>query len=428
LHIALANATLDPMPSDANSKTPPIGRAGKPAVPIKVCVADDDSTSRIMLRLILEKWGYQVVLCSDGHQAFTALSAPDGPRLALLDWMMPGMDGVQTCRRIREEFCNRNYYMILVTARAEDTDVISALRSGADDYVSKPFSPTILQARMEVGIRTLEMQRTISEYATRMQQLADSRAAQLVHADRMASLGLLSASVAHEINNPASFLAVNVQTIQDLWPSVAASLGTSPSESEKSRAAALAEEMPSILREMEDGLSRIRMITSELRSFSRTGQGSTTPLDLGESLRKALRICSIRLNGKVQVRTDLPDDLPKVVADATKLEQVFVNLVMNAADAMDESAERDLSITTIKTNSVIEMRFQDSGPGVPDDKAESLFQPFFTTKAAGKGTGLGLYISRGIIEEFGGTLLLEPPTSRGASFLVTLPFVAEVTP
>lgn len=416
------------MSSDAHSIATAPGRAGKAALPAKICVADDDSTSRIMLRLILEKWGYQVVLCSDGREAFEVMSAPDGPRLALLDWMMPGMDGVQTCRRLREELPCINYYIILVTARAEDTDVISALRSGADDYVSKPFSPTILQARMEVGIRTLEMQRTISEYATRMQQLAASRAAQLVHADRMASLGLLSASVAHEINNPASFLAVNVQTIQDLWPAVVSSLGTAPSETDKARAAALAEEMPSILREMEDGLSRIRQITSELRCFSRTGQGVVAPLDLGESLRKALRICSIRLNGKIDVAADVPASLPKVSADATKLEQVFVNLVMNAADAMEDSPRRVLSIAATMTNSVIELRFQDSGHGVPPDKAASLFQPFFTTKPAGKGTGLGLYISRGIVEEFGGTLFFESSTTRGASFVVTLPYIDEVTP
>jgi two-component system, NtrC family, sensor kinase len=416
------------MSSDAPSIAAVPGRAAKAAVPARICVADDDSTSRTMLRLILEKWGYQVVSCADGREAFEALSAPDGPRLALLDWMMPGMDGVQTCRRLREEFPCINYYIILVTARAEDTDVISALRSGADDYVSKPFSPTILQARMEVGIRTLEMQRTIGEYATRMQQLADSRAAQLVHADRMASLGLLSASVAHEINNPASFLAVNVRTLQDLWPSAAACLGPAPSGSDKSRAAALAEEMPSILREMEDGLSRIRMITAELRSFSRTGQGSRAPLDLAKSLRTALRICSIRFNGKVQVSLDLPDHLPRILADATKLEQVFVNLAMNAADAMEDAPRRDLSIATTTTGTAIEIRFRDSGPGVPADKVPSLFQPFFTTKAVGKGTGLGLYISRGIVEEFGGTLVLEPSTPPGASFLVTLPFVAEVTP
>ena len=381
-----------------------------------------------MLRLILEKWGYQVVLCADGREAFEILSAPDGPRLALLDWMMPGLDGVQTCRRLREELPCINYYIILVTARAEDADVISALRSGADDYVSKPFSPTILQARMEVGIRTLEMHRTIGEYATRMQQLAASRAAQLVHADRMASLGLLSASVAHEINNPASFLSVNVRTIQDLWPAVASSLGSSPSETDKVRAAALAEEMPSILREMDDGLSRIRQITSELRCFSRTGQGTPAEIDLGTSLHKALRICSIRLDGTVQVAIDLPDGLPKVLADATKLEQVFVNLVMNAADAMEDSPRRELSISAFMTDSVITVRFQDTGPGIPSDKAASLFQPFFTTKPAGKGTGLGLYISRGIVEEFGGALRLEPTTTRGASFVVTLPPVAEVTP
>lgn len=416
------------MSSEANSIAHAPGRAGKAPFPAKICVADDDSTSRTMLRLILEKWGYQVVLCADGREAFEILSAPDGPRLALLDWMMPSLDGVQTCRRLREELPCINYYIILVTARAEDADVISALRSGADDYVSKPFSPTILQARMEVGIRTLEMHRTIGEYATRMQQLAASRAAQLVHADRMASLGLLSASVAHEINNPASFLSVNVRTIQDLWPAVASSLGSSPSETDKVRAAALAEEMPSILREMDDGLSRIRQITSELRCFSRTGQGTPAEIDLGTSLHKALRICSIRLDGTVQVAIDLPDGLPKVLADATKLEQVFVNLVMNAADAMEDSPRRDLSISAFMTDSVITVRFQDTGPGIPSDKAASLFQPFFTTKPAGKGTGLGLYISRGIVEEFGGALRLEPTTTRGASFVVTLPPVAEVIP
>jgi len=415
------------MPSDANSNTTIPGRAGKPAVPTKICIADDDSTIRIMLRMILEKWGYKVVVCSDGQEAFNALSDPEGPRIALLDWMMPGMDGVQTCRRLREEFPSRNYYLLLVTARTEDTDVISALRSGADDFVTKPFSPVVLQARIEVGCRTLEMQKTIADYANRMQQLADSRAAQLVHADRMVSLGLLSASVAHEINNPASFLAVNVQTIQDLWPSVVESLGASPSDSARKRANALASEMPSILHEMQDGLSRIRQITSELRSFSRTGQNTSGPVDIVESVGKALRMCSIRLKDKVEVETSLPEAKPIVVADSTKLEQVFVNLAMNAADAMEECAVRKLSISTSLTDSVIEIAFQDSGPGVPPDKAESLFQPFFTTKAVGKGTGLGLYISRGIIEEFAGTLCLaESPA--GARFVIRLPLAKEIAP
>jgi C4-dicarboxylate-specific signal transduction histidine kinase len=415
------------MPSDAISSTTVSGRAGKSSNPTKICIADDDSTIRTMLRMILEKWGYKVVVCSDGQEAFNALSDPEGPRLALLDWMMPGMDGVQTCRRLREEFPSRNYYLLLVTARTEDTDVISALRSGADDFVSKPFSPVVLQARIEVGCRTLEMQKTIADYASRMQQLADSRAAQLVHADRMVSLGLLSASVAHEINNPASFLAVNVQTIQDLWPSVVESLGESPTESGRKRAAALAAEMPSILHEMQDGLSRIRQITSELRSFSRTGQNSTGRVDVVESVGKALRMCSIRLKDKVEVATQLPSSNPVVLADATKLEQVFVNLAMNAADAMEECAVRNLTISAHATESVIEISFQDSGPGVPPDKAESLFQPFFTTKAVGKGTGLGLYISRGIIEEFSGTLCLGE-SSSGARFVIRIPLAKEVSP
>lgn len=404
---------------EPNSSAPGLHRIGK------ICLADDDSTNRIMLRMILEKWGYQTVVCSDGAEAFDALSAPDGPRLALLDWMMPAMDGIQTCRRLREEFPKRNYYLILVSARAEDTDVLAALRSGADDFVSKPFSPIVLQARIEVGIRTLEMQKTISDYANQMQQLADSRAAQLVHADRMASLGLLSASVAHEINNPASFLAVNVQTLADLWPSVSACMSNQATELQRRKGASLVQEMPSILSEMQDGLSRIRQITSELRSFSRTGQSAVAPLEVKESLRKSLRMCSIRLKDKVVIENAASDCVARVVADATKLEQVFVNLIMNAADAMDESAIRKLSITAVMTESDVEIRFQDTGPGIREDKAESLFQPFFTTKPAGKGTGLGLYISRGIIEEFGGTLFLAESNGTGACFLVRLPVLKE---
>lgn len=388
-----------------------------------VCVADDDATVGTMLRLVLGKWGYQVDTRIDGEDAFASLSAIDGPRLALLDWMMPGMDGVQICRRLREEFPSRNYYLVLLTSRADDTDVQDALRSGADDFIAKPFSVLVLQARIEVGFRTLDMQKTICDFADRMQKLAASRAAQLVHADRMASLGLLSASVAHEINNPASFIAVNIQNIGDLWPAVQASLGPDPTDSDRARAQALVAEMPSILREMDDGVARIRQITSELRAFSRTGQGNQIPVDIGESIRKSLRIASIRIKNRVAIETRIPDPLPRVLIDPTRLEQVLLNLVLNAADAMEDSPRKELTISVSTSGSVLETRIRDSGPGVPPDKIDSLFQPFFTTKPSGKGTGLGLYISRGIIEEVGGQLVLEDSPEPGACFLVRLPVI-----
>jgi two-component system, NtrC family, sensor kinase len=397
------------------------------AIPGKghICMAEDDPASRIMLRRIVEKWGYSVEECADGHAALDALSREDGPRMALLDWGLPGIDGLQTFRRLRKAFPERNYYLLLVTSRTEDAEVLAALRSGADDIVSKPYSPTVLLGRIEVGFRTLAMQQTISEYACRMQALADSRAAQLVHSDRLATLGLLAASVGHEINNPASFLAVNLQTIEDLWPSVKAALGQDPQETERNRAMALVGEMPKILSEMKDGLSRIRQITSELRSFARSGTSMIRPLEVEEALRKAQRMCSIRVKDSMDIRLDLPSPLPKVMADEGKLVQVFVNLIMNANDAMEGSKVRVLFINLVVDPTHCHVRFRDTGPGVAPDRIDSLFQPFFTTKPLGKGTGLGLHISRGIMEEFGGTLMHEVPEEGGARFVARLPFSPE---
>lgn len=377
----------------------------------------------MLLTHILTRWGYEVEAFAEGQSAFQCLARDDGPRLAILDWVMPGMDGISTCQRIRSEFPNRTYYLLLVTAKSEDDDVVSALRSGADDFIPKPYSPHVLQARIEVGSRTLNLQQSLSDYANRMEALAADRAAQLVHADRMSSLGLLSASVAHEINNPASFISVNIQTLRSSWPSVEKILEGGTEESDLKRALSLSKEMPDLLSEMEEGVNRIRRITSELRAFSRTGGSEATMVDVGECLRKALRMCSSRTKGQVEIQYTPPTNTPPVRADALKLEQVFVNLILNASDAMEQSAVRRLDISMLVDKSSLQVRFQDTGPGVPVDKRETIFQPFFTTKPLGKGTGLGLHISRNLVEENHGTLVLDEPGTSGACFLVNLPIL-----
>ncbi len=125
---------------------------------MRVLIAEDDAVSRRLLESVLMKWGYEVVVAKDGLEAWQWLQGPDAPRLALLDWTMPGMDGVEVCRQARKRTAQPYTYMLLLTARDDKLDVVDGLESGADDYLTKPFHPQELEARLRVGKRILELE------------------------------------------------------------------------------------------------------------------------------------------------------------------------------------------------------------------------------------------------------------------------------
>jgi sigma-B regulation protein RsbU (phosphoserine phosphatase) len=140
---------------------------------LPILIAEDDAVSRRLLEATLTGWGYDVQVTCDGRTACQALQAADAPRLALLDWMMPAMDGLEICRRVRSSPAGRAIYIILLTARASKQDMIAGLDGGADDYVTKPFDRAELRARVRAGCRIVELQASL---ATRMAQLEESLA------------------------------------------------------------------------------------------------------------------------------------------------------------------------------------------------------------------------------------------------------------
>jgi CheY-like chemotaxis protein len=129
---------------------------------MKILIAEDDAISRRMLEVFLIRWGYQVVLATDGAEAWRVLESGDPPRLAILDWMMPVMDGIEICRRVREVRRASPAYIILLTARGGSEDIVRGLEAGADDYVTKPFNQEELHARVRVGVRVVELQATLA--------------------------------------------------------------------------------------------------------------------------------------------------------------------------------------------------------------------------------------------------------------------------
>jgi sigma-B regulation protein RsbU (phosphoserine phosphatase) len=135
---------------------------------MRILIAEDDAVSRRVLEATLLKWNYEVVVTSDGSQALEALKKPDAPSLALLDWMMPGLDGSEVCRQLRQSIGDRLLYVLLLTAKGSKDDIVEGLNAGADDYIIKPFDRAELQARLDVGRRILRLQ---AELAARVTEL-----------------------------------------------------------------------------------------------------------------------------------------------------------------------------------------------------------------------------------------------------------------
>jgi phosphoserine phosphatase RsbU/P len=135
---------------------------------MKILIADDDPVSRRLLQLTLLSWGYEALAAQDGQEAWQALQQEDGPALAILDWLMPGLDGLEVCRRVRQTPALSHLYLILLTAKGERQDIVAGLQAGANDYVTKPFNAAELQARLQVGVRMVDLQ---AELARRVQEL-----------------------------------------------------------------------------------------------------------------------------------------------------------------------------------------------------------------------------------------------------------------
>jgi DNA-binding response OmpR family regulator len=140
---------------------------------MRILVAEDSRTTQVLLQRLLTEWGHEVIMTGDGDEAWGALSANDPPRLAILDWLMPGMDGLEICRRVRKTDGDDPLYVIMLTAKTEKEDIVAGLEAGADDYVTKPFDGEELRARVGVGVRVLELQAAL---AGQVRELRDALA------------------------------------------------------------------------------------------------------------------------------------------------------------------------------------------------------------------------------------------------------------
>jgi two-component system sensor histidine kinase HupT/HoxJ len=260
---------------------------------------------------------------------------------------------------------------------------------------------------------------------------ADLKQAQqsLVQSEKMASLGRLVAGVAHELNNPISFVYGNMHALQKNGERLSrylqalhegASKATLAQLREKLRINSILSDLSSLIEGTLEGAERVRDIVKDLRMFSSTQEEDAKLFNLAEVARTAVRWSSKAVRFEARVEDQLPDNLP-VVGNPAQLQQVISNLVQNALDAMQDSETRQLFLSAESDGAMINLSLRDTGPGIAEDDLQRVFEPFYTTKAVGQGTGLGLSISYGIVVKHHGQMRAENHPQGGAVFTIRLP-------
>jgi len=382
-----------------------------------ILIVDDVPINLKVLRAHLEPSGYNVLAAESGHEAL--IQAKKRPDLILLDIMMPDMDGMETCRRLKADPKTSDIPVIFLSALTDPESRTGALAIGGVDFIIKPFDEEELIARVKIHL-TLRFQKIqLEKYAFELEQMVEDRTRQLIHADRLATLGTFSAGMAHEINNPNTFIAGNIQVLQLFWKTAGPILKKHIDEDPSGRLIKTLNEIENVFEDMLEGSRRISSIVNSLKTYAHQGGVNKENSKLKHIIDDALKLLQHRLRNSISVQVSIPQELT-IYCDYQSLSQVFVNILNNAIDAIKEDTGK-IEIKAHSNSDQIQVSIKDNGPGISENIADKIFDPFFTTKGKARGTGLGLSIVKGIIEKHKGTIFIEKGSNKGASFVISLP-------
>jgi signal transduction histidine kinase len=423
----------------------------------RILLVDDNATNLKVLSEALRGQGWTTLVADDGESALEQVEYAL-PHLILLDVMMPGIDGFETCRRLKANPATAAIPIIFTTALSDTVDKVKGLELGAVDYITKPFHQEEAIARVKLHLKLAYLTQTLEQQVeTRTAELSRSlhqlqqAQLQLVQSEKMSALGQLVAGIGHEINNPINFITGNLAHVDAYTQGLLRLIDLYQKNLPQPDAAILdlieeidldylREDLTKLMPSMQEGINRLHDISLSLRTFARADMSvNKTEFQVHEGLDSTLMLLKHRTKAnehrpEIQVIKEY-GILPLINCYPGQLNQVFMNIIANAIDAIDElsptrtyqaalQAPNTIIIRTALTadQEAITIAIRDNAGGMPPEVQAQIFEPTFTTKAVGKGTGLGLPISHQIIvEKHGGGLECFSTPGCGTEFVTTLP-------
>jgi signal transduction histidine kinase len=426
-----------------------------------ILIVDDVPANLDVISEALSDAGYEVAIATSGERALKRVQI-NPPDLILLDVMMPGIDGFETCRQFKADAQTRTIPIIFMTALSDSESKVEGFELGAVDYITKPFQESEVLARVRTHLQLRYLNRNLEQQVAQRtselsQALRDLQASQgqLVQSEKMSALGSLVAGIAHEINNPVGFVQGNIAHTETYMQSLLEIIDIYQQEYPNATDAIaqviedhdltyLREDLPQVIGSMQQGIERIRDISVSLRTFSREDNDRLISFNIHDGLDSTLLLLKHRLkSGHSRPAIEVIKrygKLPDVNCYPSQLNQVFMNLLANAIDALDEgNGDRPYEQICQNPNQIVIetdlseaqdeaiIRIKDNGAGMSEEVRHKIFDFYFTTKGVGKGTGLGLAITRQIInEKHGGLLSVNSSLGQGAEFVIRLPLNANL--
>lgn len=392
-------------------------------ISINMLIVDDDEKIINYLSNVTGNMGLSPDLARNGHEAIMQIKEKHYD-LIISDIRMPEASGIEVLEKAKK--MNPDTRVMLITGYADFETSVSALRLNADDYIQKPFKLAEIVDKIKQNIEkkrlvdeNIQLHKNIKKKNEELEKALVTIKQQhgiILHNERLKAIGTMAAGVAHEINNPLVFISANVQTLERYI----SKMSEDKDETENARILELfKKEVPGIIEGVRKGIVRMTKTISSLKTFARSDSNTdeAEPVYVSTALEEALEFCvpslkNICVNHNIE-GYEFPVNIVK-----HHLIQAIVNLLQNASDAVHSAKNPEITIIIKTVSDQLSLTIKDNGTGIKKEVIEHIFDPFFTTKEVGRGTGIGLAITRSIIEKSGGTINVQSSEENGTMFTI----------